>query len=40
MEQERISNLLLFQQNMLRKLDYFRKEILTTSQALHLDEEL
>jgi hypothetical protein len=39
-EQERISNLLLFQQNMLRKLDYFRKEILTTSQSLHLDEEL
>ena len=35
-----MKQLLLFQDNMLRKLDYFKKEILNTSKALHLDKEL
>lgn len=38
-EQERISRLLLFQQNMLRKLDHFRKEIHSTNRSLHLSDE-
>lgn len=37
-EQDRIAKLLLFQQNMLKKLDYFKKEIYQTDRSLKLEE--
>jgi hypothetical protein len=37
-EQNRIAKLLLFQQNMLKKLDHFKKEIYHTDRSLKLEE--
>jgi hypothetical protein len=39
-EEQRISRLMMSQQNMLRKLDIFKKEIMETNKSLQLDQEL
>ena len=39
-EQDRMAKLLIFQRNMLKKLDHFKKEIYQTDRSLKLEEEL
>jgi hypothetical protein len=35
-----MNQILLFQQHMLKKIDYFKKEVINTSRSLMLEEEL
>jgi hypothetical protein len=39
-EEKRMHQIMMFQERMLKKLDYFKKDVIVASQSLHLDEEL